>query len=63
MKPTINRYTFENQPKGGELWKNTTPKERLVALEKLRQIHFNLATLGKNGKSNNLEDIANLPTA
>jgi hypothetical protein len=52
MKPSINRCTFENQPKGSELWKDKTPQERLAGLERLRQIHFKLAELGKNGKSN-----------
>lgn len=41
-KYKIERKSFADRQKAYELWKDKTPSERLIALQKLRRITFNL---------------------
>jgi len=43
---TVKRYSYDNAPKTWEEWQNTTPKERLFALQRLRRLAFVLANQG-----------------
>jgi hypothetical protein len=44
---TIQRHQFETAPKAWEIWQNHTAEERLIALERLRQLAYTLANNGK----------------
>ncbi len=46
-KYKIERKSFDENIKGWEVWKDISPEERLMALQKIRKLSFEIQ---KNGK-------------
>ncbi len=51
QKYKIERIAFTEKSRAWELWKDKTPAERLIALQKLRKITFSLKNEGDKQRS------------